>query len=163
MFEAYSERARRIVFLARYEAGRLAFDNIEAEHFVLGFVLEDQGDSHAHFFKAITPGIPDQGSWTRKTAEPAYGFLSPVTASHLRAALSVKGTRLEPQSTYGDMPLSDKARAALKAAYAHADGKTVIPLHLLWGVLADDGNQSTKLLIEHGVTKERVDEAIRGL
>jgi ATP-dependent Clp protease ATP-binding subunit ClpC len=41
MFERYNEKARRVIFFARYEASRLGASQIEAEHILLGLIRED--------------------------------------------------------------------------------------------------------------------------
>ena len=43
MFERYTERARRVLFFARYEATQLGSTSIETEHLLLGLVREDRG------------------------------------------------------------------------------------------------------------------------
>jgi hypothetical protein len=44
MFETFSERSRRIVFLSRKLAGRRGATPIEVEDLVDALVIEDQGD-----------------------------------------------------------------------------------------------------------------------
>src|SRR5437660_11098880 len=43
MFERYTERARRVLFFARYEASQLASISIETEHLLLGLIREGKG------------------------------------------------------------------------------------------------------------------------
>ena len=40
MFERYTERARRVLFFARYEATQLGSTSIETEHLLLGLIRE---------------------------------------------------------------------------------------------------------------------------
>jgi ATP-dependent Clp protease ATP-binding subunit ClpC len=42
MFERYTERARRVIFFARYEASNVGSMTIETEHLLLGLLREDQ-------------------------------------------------------------------------------------------------------------------------
>lgn len=42
MFERYTERARRIIFFARYEASQFGSPSIESEHLLLGLLREDR-------------------------------------------------------------------------------------------------------------------------
>ena len=42
MFERYTEKARRVIFFARYEASQLGAQAIEAEHILLGLLREDK-------------------------------------------------------------------------------------------------------------------------
>src|SRR5216117_354849 len=41
MFERYTEKARRVIFFARYEASQYGSTTIESEHLLLGLVRED--------------------------------------------------------------------------------------------------------------------------
>jgi ATP-dependent Clp protease ATP-binding subunit ClpA len=41
MFERYTEKARRVIFFARYEACQLGSMSIESEHMLLGLMRED--------------------------------------------------------------------------------------------------------------------------
>ena len=51
MFERHTDRARRAIFFARYEASRLGSPRIEAEHLLLGLVREDKRLT-AHFLRS---------------------------------------------------------------------------------------------------------------
>src|SRR5215472_181243 len=42
MFERYTEKARRVIFFARYEASQLGSPYIETEHLLLGIFREDK-------------------------------------------------------------------------------------------------------------------------
>lgn len=53
MFERYTEKARRVVFFARYEAGQFGAPAIEAEHLLLGLMREDKALVTAFFSKHI--------------------------------------------------------------------------------------------------------------
>jgi ATP-dependent Clp protease ATP-binding subunit ClpC len=41
MFERYTEKARRVIFYARYEASEFGSSAIEAEHLLLGLLREE--------------------------------------------------------------------------------------------------------------------------
>ena len=41
MFERYTEKARRVIFFARYEASQYGAASIESEHLLLGLLRED--------------------------------------------------------------------------------------------------------------------------
>src|SRR5689334_776608 len=43
MFERYTEKARRVIFFARYEVSELGSKSIEPEHLLLGLLREDKG------------------------------------------------------------------------------------------------------------------------
>ena len=42
MFERYTEKARRVIFFARYEASQFGAPAIEPEHLLLGLMREDK-------------------------------------------------------------------------------------------------------------------------
>jgi len=42
MFEKYTEKARRTIFFARFEASQLGSPYIETEHLLLGLLREDK-------------------------------------------------------------------------------------------------------------------------
>jgi Clp amino terminal domain, pathogenicity island component len=42
MFERYTERARRVIFFARYDASNYGSSTIESEHLLLGLLREDR-------------------------------------------------------------------------------------------------------------------------
>ena len=42
MFERYTEKARRVIFFARYEASQFGSPCIETEHLLLGLLREDK-------------------------------------------------------------------------------------------------------------------------
>ena len=49
MFERYTERARRVLFFARYEASQLGSITIETEHLLLGLIREGKGLTESNF------------------------------------------------------------------------------------------------------------------
>ena len=52
MFERYTERARRVIFFARYEASQLGSRSIETEHLLLGLIREGKGLTSRLFGKS---------------------------------------------------------------------------------------------------------------
>ena len=52
MFERYTERARRVIFFARYEASQLGSAAIETEHLLLGLIREGKGLTSRRFSKS---------------------------------------------------------------------------------------------------------------
>ena len=52
MFERYTERARRVIFFARYEASQLGSPSIESEHLLLGLIREGKGLTSRLFGKS---------------------------------------------------------------------------------------------------------------
>ena len=52
MFERYTERARRVLFFARYEASQLGSISIETEHLLLGLIREGKGPTSRIFARS---------------------------------------------------------------------------------------------------------------
>ncbi len=51
MFERYTEKARRTIFFARYEASSFGQPYIEAEHLLLGILREDKALTSRFFLQ----------------------------------------------------------------------------------------------------------------
>ena len=87
MFERYSEKARRVIFFARYEASQLGSRQIDAEHLLLG----EDGWYHATTLPAGRKGVPKvpADQWTPQQYAGAYAGMS---AS--RGTYNVQGTTL---------------------------------------------------------------------
>jgi ATP-dependent Clp protease ATP-binding subunit ClpC len=62
MFERYTEKARRAIFFARFEASKYGSSSIETEHLLLGLLREDQALSQ----RSPKPGL---GESVRKEIE----------------------------------------------------------------------------------------------
>jgi ATP-dependent Clp protease ATP-binding subunit ClpC len=52
MFERFTERARRVLFFARYEASQLGGLSIETEHLLLGLIREGRGLTNRMFARS---------------------------------------------------------------------------------------------------------------
>src|SRR5579863_6939251 len=89
MFERYTEKARRVIFFARYEASQFGSPYIETEHLLLGIIREDR-------------------SLTNR-------FLRSDMAS-IRKQIESHTTPREKVSTSVDLPLSNESKRVL--AYA---------------------------------------------
>jgi len=142
MFERYTEVARRAIFFARVEAGRLGSPYMETEHLLLGLLRED----HA-FRNRLPAGAAEQ---IRKQIEE-------------RAPQSVK-----PLATSVDMPLSQDSRRAL--AYAAEESAAlesaglrhsfIDGCHLLLGILRIETCAAAVLLREFGIEYAGYREAV---
>jgi ATP-dependent Clp protease ATP-binding subunit ClpC len=112
MFERYTEKARRAIFFARYEAGQHGSPYIEPEHLLLGMLRED----NALFARLLPnePGPQDLDDRVRRNLKPGPAM-----------------------STSVDLPLSDTAKRALAYAaeeserFSHRYIDTVHLLHAL--------------------------------
>ena len=91
MFEKFSVKLRRVIFVARYEASKLGATAIEPCHLLLGLEREDKNET------------------TRFLAEHPE-------VERLRQHIHPSGTQLPNLSTSVDMPLTPESRQALNAA-----------------------------------------------
>src|ERR1039458_4484579 len=125
MFERYTEKARRVIFFARYEASQYRSPVIDTEHLLLGILREDKSLHR----------------WLPKT--------DPET---IRRRVDERSSRRPPTSTAVDLPLSEAAKRILKHAAHEADrlaNKHIGTEHLLLGLL-DEDSLAAQLLHEGG-------------
>jgi enamine deaminase RidA (YjgF/YER057c/UK114 family) len=131
MFERYTERARRTLFFARYEASQLGSLSILPAHVLLGLIREAKGPV-ARIFSAA--GL---------SPEQVRGHLESVTVFQKKTATSV------------ELPFADSSKRLLLYSAAEADALShsfIGVQHLLLGLLRLDGDPLVSYLTEHGVT-----------
>jgi len=134
MFERYTERARRVVFFARYEASQTGSTTIETEHFLLGLLREDQN---------LT---------TRLLKMPAVDIRDEILRQ-----ISVR----EKIQTSVDLPLSDECKKILAYAADEAEKlnhQHIGTEHLLLGILREEKCLAAQILIRRGLKSETVRE-----
>ena len=142
MFERYTEKARRVIFFARYEASEFGSPSIETEHLLLGLLRED---------KAI-----------------ANRFLpSNDSVASIRQRIRALTPFNEKISTSVDLPLSHESKRVLAYSAEEAEKLKqgyIRPEHLLLGLLREENSLAAKLLQERGlsITKIRDDVAAGG-
>lgn len=138
MFERYTEKARRVIFFARYESSQFGSPYIETEHLLLGILRED---------KALT-----------------NRFLRSQVAS-IRKQVEDHTTAREKTSTSIDLPLSNESKRALAYAAEEAERlatKHIGPEHLLLGLLRGEKCFAAQILKERGLELSKVrDELAR--
>jgi hypothetical protein len=140
MFERYTEKARRVIFFARYEACQHGSHFIETEHLLLGLLREEKA-----LFLHLLPNL-DEDSIRDKVA------------AHAR-------TR-KPVSTSIDLPLSDKSKWVLKYAADEADRlnhRHIGSEHLLLGLLHDKEDSAAKLLHQGNANYSAMRHAVEKL
>jgi hypothetical protein len=138
MFERYTEKARRVIFFARYEASQFGSPYIETEHMLLGFLREDKG-----FAMQVVP------------------FLD---AESIRQEIEKATLIREKTSTSVDLPVSNECSRAFVYAAEEADRlnhKHVGTEHLLVGLLSELNCFAARLLNKRGVTLESVRAILR--
>jgi len=136
MFERYTEKARRVIFFARYEASQFGSPYIETEHLLLGLLRED---------KAL-----------------ANRFLrSHAAIESIRKQIEAHTTIREKVSTSVDLPLSHESKRALVYAAEESERmnhKHIGTVHLLLGLLREENSFGAQLLREQGLTLDLVRE-----
>ena len=130
MFEKYTEKARRVIFFARYEASQYGSPYIETEHLLLGLLRED---------KAL-----------------ANRFLrTHGTIESIRKEIEARITIRERISTSVDVPLSQECkRIVMNHAIEEAERlnhKHVGTEHLLLGILREEKCFAAETLQERGL------------
>lgn len=129
MFERYTERARRVVHLARYMAGRVGGINIETEHLLLGLLREDQSLGNRFL------GSPWAGEDVWKKIQQSKPLREKISGPV-------------------DMPLSNESKRALAFAAEEADllsSKPIRTEHILLGLLRHEECFAAQILREFGV------------
>jgi ATP-dependent Clp protease ATP-binding subunit ClpC len=130
MFERYTERARRVIFFARYEAAQLGSRTIAPEHLLLGLIREGKG---------LTPRL--------------FGRYR-VSAEAVREQIEARASRREQVSTAAEIPLSAETLRALDCAAQEAERLLhdyVGTEHLLLGLLRDDRGVPAQVLHDSGL------------
>jgi ATP-dependent Clp protease ATP-binding subunit ClpA len=166
MFERYSDRARRLIFIALWSARRRGGSYIEAEDLLHAIIREDRGE-----FAAISAEIfPGASSPVQDSAGPHRPFFDVSVAADLLRALhepteplnaETRTERRDP-APHADMPVSGslkKVLASVSSAHKH-DTKTIEPLDLLAGIVADRDSSLARVLRDHGITPQAVAKAI---
>jgi ATP-dependent Clp protease ATP-binding subunit ClpC len=129
MFERYTEKARRVIFFARYEASQFGSPRIETEHLLLGLLRED---------KALT-----------------HRFLrGPEPVENIRKQIEANTVVREKVSTSVDLPLTEEAKRVLSSAAEEAERlshKHIGTEHLLLGLLREESSFAARILNEHDI------------
>ena len=140
MFERYTEKARRVIFFARYEASQLGGDAITPEHLLLGILREDRS-IRERFFR-----------------QPQ------VSLESIRNEIKERIPQQRSTSTSVELPLAPEAKRVLAYAQEESDqlGHRAIHVeHLLLGVLREEGSLAANILVDHGVRIDAMREAAR--
>ncbi len=129
MFERYSEKARRVIFFARYEASQFGSPCIETEHLLLGIIREDK--------KLTNRFLRTQAS-----------------VGSIRKQVEGQTTVREKTSTSVDLPLSNESKRVLAYAAEEAERlahKYIGTEHLFLGLLREEKCFAAQLLADRGV------------
>jgi ATP-dependent Clp protease ATP-binding subunit ClpA len=140
MFERYTEKARRVVFFARYEANQFGSPLIDTEHLLLGLLRENK-----ELMNRVQPKVD-------------YETARQAIASRIKPVNKI--------STNVDLPLSDHAKRALVYGAEEADRlnhRHIGTEHLLLGLLRDKEFASAKFLSRFGTNLESLRKRVESL
>lgn len=140
MFERYTEKARRVVFFARYEALQYGSQVISPEHILLGLMREDKSLS-AKFFP----------------------FRHNLTVDTIRREIEERIVLREriPQSAELHLaPETKKILALTKEESERLGSRQIGVEHILLGILREDNSIASEILYQHGVRLHTVREKI---
>ena len=130
MFEKFTEKAKRILFLARYEASQQGSKVIGTEHILLGLLKEGEETTRELFTRAN------------------------VSMDLLQAELERRNPSREKLSTSVEIPFSEETKKALQFAEEEAE-RLMHPHigteHLLLGLLRLEDAVAGRMLAERGM------------
>lgn len=131
MFERYTERSRRVIFFARYEALQYGSPVIAPEHILLGLMREDKTLSNRFF-----------------------PFRTPITVDTIRRDVEERITLRDriPQSS--ELHLSNATKQVL--FYANEESRQlrnrhIGPEHLLLGLVREEKSVAAEILFGYGL------------
>jgi hypothetical protein len=140
MFERYTEKARRVIFFARYEASNYGSHFIETEHLLLGLLRE----------APLAKWFPGESN-----VEP-----------EIRAEIERRITRGERISVSVEVPLSAECRMVLTLAGESSERlghRQVDTEHILIGILRVEASLAAQILTARGVKTEKFQEQLAKL
>lgn len=132
MFQRYTEKARRSIFFARYEASRFGSPYIESDHLLLGLIREVRSS-----LDLFLPDLQKRAAIPKRIEEHTV----------IR----------EKISTSVDLPLSNESKRILGYAAEEADllqHSHIGTEHLLLGVLREEGCFAAQIMRECGADIE---------
>ncbi|HEY9140869.1 MAG TPA: Clp protease N-terminal domain-containing protein [Bryobacteraceae bacterium] len=146
MFERYTEKARRVIFFARYEASQRGMPEIDTPCLLLGILRDD---------KDLMARLLASGSGELAGIVPA----GPKELARLSSDVEALFPKTDQEiATNVDLPVSHQATFALACAAEEAVGlghKSIDPRHLLLGLLRANGPEAA-CLKAHGIGPEKV-------
>jgi hypothetical protein len=138
MFERYTERARRVIFFARYEASQFGSVTIETEHLLLGLIREDK-DLTSRFLR-------NSGS-----------------IESIRKEIEGRTTIRAKVSTSIDLPLTSECKRILAYAAEEAerlDHRHIGTEHILLGILREEKCVAAEVLQNRGLQLDTTRESL---
>ncbi len=138
MFERYTERARRVLFFARYEASQLGSVSMETAHLLLGLIREGKGITSRIF----TESHLSLEEIRKKLEDSAVALGALVAGDDSR-----------------QIPFSAETTRVFDLAAEEADRllhNRIDTAHLLLGILREERSVAASILVEHGLRIDNV-------
>jgi ATP-dependent Clp protease ATP-binding subunit ClpC len=139
MFERYTEKARRVIFFARYEASQFGAPAIEPEHLLLGLMRED------------------------KTLTARFLARAQASLEAIRKEIEGRAPLREKISTSVELPLAPETKRVLQFAHEESDRlqhRHIGTEHLLLGLLREERSMAAEILYERGLRLAAVREEV---
>jgi ATP-dependent Clp protease ATP-binding subunit ClpC len=138
MFERYTEKARRVIFFARYEASQYGSPTIETEHILFGLLRED---------KALIKRF----------------LRSRASVKAVKWEVNEHIVIRKKIPTKVDLPLTNGAKRVLAYACEEAQKlrhEHIGPEDLLLGLLREERSPASRVLAGHGLMLKHVREEL---
>ncbi|MDP2913719.1 MAG: ATP-dependent Clp protease ATP-binding subunit [Candidatus Omnitrophota bacterium] len=142
MFNRFTERARKVILLAKEEAKRFNHDYIGTEHILLGLVREGEGVAAAV--------LASFGLGPEKIRLEVEKIVQPGPSTVIS----------------GDLPFTPKAKKVIELAMdeAHALGHNYVGTeHLLLGLIREGEGVASQVLMNMGLELEKVRDEVMNL
>jgi ATP-dependent Clp protease ATP-binding subunit ClpC len=139
MFERYTEKARRVIFFARYEASQFGAPAIEPEHLLLGLMRED------------------------KTLTGRFFPRAQITIESIRREIEGRTLLRERIPTSVELPLAQETKRVLHYSHEESDRlqhRHIGTEHLLLGLLREERSMAAQILFERGLRLAAVRDEI---
>lgn len=133
MFERFTEKARRAIFFARYEASQFGTPQIDTEHLLLGILQAD----HELLPSLVGPGVNET----------------------IKNRIRQQGPTGHQIPTSVDLPFSEPSTRVLKFAEEEADqlkSHAITHRHILIGLLREEGCLAQTILADLGITRKAI-------
>ena len=137
MHDKFTERVRKVIFLAREEASRLQHDSIGTEHLLLGLLREGEGIA-----ATVLTNLGLDLDAIRQSVENMV--------AHTGGTLTI-----------GEIPFTSNAKRVLELAVDEARqmGHNYVGTeHLLLGLIREGEGVAAKVLLDMGVERKKVRE-----
>jgi len=138
MFERYTEKARRLIFYARYEASEFGASEIDTEHLLLGLLREDRVDLRLFMPQA-------------------------ESGEAVEAQVKARLARLKKSLTSVDLPLSNGAKRVLAYAAEEAERlrhRHIGTEHLALGLLREEKCIAAEVMRSNGADLKQLRKAV---